>query len=125
MLSSEFLGKLHFWIKLVTKALRKGALADTMIRFPWIAKLVQVLMPKAIEALIQDTRTHEAHTLALIERWPLVIPTPKFAAEVLTWNTRRLNNPSKRPDFLTRILEDQDASSISKVQLAAHASDFV
>lgn len=52
----------------MTKALRKAALADTMIRFPWIAKIVQVLIPQAIEALIQDTRTHEAHTLTLIER---------------------------------------------------------
>ena len=52
----------------MTKALRKGALADTMARFPWAAGLFKILTPKTIEALIQDTKTHEAHTLALIER---------------------------------------------------------
>lgn len=62
------LGEFHFWIKLVTKALSKGALADTMNRFPWFASIFKFLIPKAIEALVKDTRTHEAHTLALIER---------------------------------------------------------
>lgn len=54
-----------------------------------------------------------------------MIPVLDLAAGVLIRISRRLKNPSERPDFLTRILEDQDASSISKVQLAAHASDFV
>ena len=36
---------------------------------------------------------------------------------------RRINNPDPRPDFLTRILEQEE--NISTVQLAAHASDFV
>lgn len=44
---------------------------------------------------------------------------------ILTHGFRRLNNPSERPDFLTRMLEDGDARNISNVQLAAHASDFV
>lgn len=98
-------GKFHFWIKLVTKALRQGALADTMNRFPWVASIFKLLMPNFIEKLNQDTKAHEAHTLNLIER--------------------RLNSPSERPDFLTRILQNPDSRRITKVQLAAHASDFV
>jgi hypothetical protein len=61
-------GKFHFWIGLVTKALRQGALADTMNRFPLFARIFKVIMPKAIDALIRDTRIHEAHTMALIDR---------------------------------------------------------
>ena len=64
-------GEFHFWIKLVTNALKQGALADTMMRFPWLANAMQFLMPKVIENLKRDTRTHEAHTLALIERYSL------------------------------------------------------
>ncbi|KAK4210840.1 cytochrome P450 [Rhypophila decipiens] len=97
--SQEF----HFWIDLVTKALRKGALADTMSRFPWMAQIFMWLMPGAIRKMTEDTKIHENHTMALIER--------------------RVNNPDPRPDFLTRILEQEE--NISTVQLAAHASDFV
>lgn len=98
-------GQFHFWIKLVTKALRQGALADTMSRFPWIASVFKFLMPKFIENLNRDTKVHEAHTLELIEN--------------------RLKSPTERPDFLTRILQNPDTERITKVQLAAHASDFV
>ncbi|KAF9776194.1 hypothetical protein IL306_005668 [Fusarium sp. DS 682] len=97
--SQEF----HFWIDLVTKALRQGALADTMSRFPWMAQVFMWLMPGTIKKLTEDTKTHEDHTMALIEK--------------------RINNPDPRPDFLTRILEQEE--NISTVQLAAHASDFV
>lgn len=37
---------------------------------------------------------------------------------------RRLQNPSSRPDFLTRMLEDK-SQELRDVQIAAHASDFV
>lgn len=98
-------GKFHFWIKLVTNALKQGALADTMTRFPMLAQIFKFLMPKAIEKLVKDTRMHETHTIELVER--------------------RVNNPTDRPDFLTRILEERDEKQISNIQLAAHASDFV
>ena len=98
-------GKFHFWIKLVTKALRQGALADTMNRFPWAAAIMKWAVPSVIEKLSQDTRIHEAHTLDLIDR--------------------RLKSRNERPDFLTRILQNDDAGRMTKVQLAAHASDFV
>ena len=61
-------GKLHFWIQLVTTALRQGALADTMSRFPLFAKALTILMPSLIEKLTKDTKTHEAHTIDLIDR---------------------------------------------------------
>lgn len=67
-INSRTAGDYHFWIKLVTKALRKGALADTMDRFPFLAKILKAVTPKAMDALIQDTKNHEAHTMALIER---------------------------------------------------------
>jgi hypothetical protein len=38
---------------------------------------------------------------------------------------RRLNNPGERPDFLARMLEHGEGKDLSKLQLAAHASDFV
>ncbi|KAI9168058.1 Cytochrome P450 monooxygenase BOA3 [Paramyrothecium foliicola] len=95
--------KFHFWIDLVTKALRQGALADTMNRFPLAAFLFKTLMPQSVKKWSEDTRTHEAHTMALIEK--------------------RLAKPEPRPDFLTRVVEQNQ--DISAVQLAAHASDFV
>ena len=52
----------------MTKALRQGALADTMNRFPFFAKIFKILMPGVIEALVRDTKTHESHTMALIEK---------------------------------------------------------
>ncbi|KAK3687929.1 cytochrome P450 [Podospora appendiculata] len=93
----------HFWIDLVTKALRQGALADTMSRFPFVAFLFRTLMPGTIRKFSEDTKTHENHTMALIEK--------------------RLAKPKPRPDFLTRVLEQKE--DITPVQLAAHASDFV
>ncbi|KAI9775446.1 MAG: hypothetical protein M1816_005936, partial [Peltula sp. TS41687] len=97
--------KFHPWIGLVTKALRQGALADSFTWFPFFARLFKILMPGAINALIKDTRTHEAYTMDLI--------------------TKRVNKLTDRPDFLTRILEHRNEDEISDVQVAAHASDFV
>lgn len=97
--------KFHFWIRLVTGALRQGALADTFSRFPALAWLFKKFMPNKIEKLVQDTRSHEAHTMNLIQK--------------------RLQMQTERPDFLTRILEHRDSDGVSDIQLAAHASDFV
>ena len=52
----------------MTKALRQGALVDTMNRFPVLAKILIAVMPSRIEKLTQDTRKHENHTIELIER---------------------------------------------------------
>lgn len=80
-------------------------------------------MPKVIEALVEDTKTHEAYTLALIKK--LVSCDLCFSRyHGLMSLNRRLQNPSVRPDFLTRMLEDKSIE-LSDVQIAAHASDFV
>ena len=63
------LATFHPWIGLVINALRQGALADTFNRFPLFASVFKVCMPNAINKLIQDTRTHEAHTMRLIKKW--------------------------------------------------------
>jgi hypothetical protein len=62
------LAKFHPWIDLVSKALRQGALADTFQRFPVFARIFKFLMPGAINALIKDTRTHEAYTMDLVKK---------------------------------------------------------
>ena len=67
--AADFAGKFHFWIDLVTKALRKGALADSFNRFPFLAWVFKTLFSGAIDALVRDTRIHESHTIALIERY--------------------------------------------------------
>ncbi|KAI0550323.1 cytochrome P450 [Xylaria curta] len=98
-------GQYHPWIQLVLGAMRKGALADCMSRFPLASKIMQWLVPGTIEKLIADARKHEAHTMSLVQK--------------------RLKDLSDRPDFLTRILESRDRDSISDIQIAAHASDFM
>ena len=55
-------------------ALKQGALADTMMRFPWLATAMQFLMPRVVEDLKRETKRHEAHTLALIEKSSLIAP---------------------------------------------------
>ncbi|KAI1281081.1 cytochrome P450 [Xylaria sp. FL0933] len=95
----------HPWIQLVLGAMSQGALADCMSRFPLIANIFQWLMPGTIAKLVADTRAHEAHTTALVDK--------------------RLKNISDRPDFLTRMIESRETNNISDIQIAAHASDFV
>lgn len=97
-----------------------------MNRFPMVATILKTLMPGAIEKLVADTKTHEAHTIELIERSVIEVPLVECdESDELIGFARRVNNPTDRPDFLTRILEDRDIKQISNVQLAAHASDFV
>ncbi|KAL2046333.1 hypothetical protein N7G274_001780 [Stereocaulon virgatum] len=62
-------------------------------------------MPGIIKDLVQDTKRHEAYTMALIDK--------------------NVETSSNRPDYLTRTLEDRQTNKISNVRLAAHASDFV
>ena len=61
-------GVIHPWISLVIKAIRQSALADTLSRFPFFAEIFKNVMPKAMEALVEDTKTHEGYTLALIKK---------------------------------------------------------
>ncbi|KAI6084939.1 benzoate 4-monooxygenase cytochrome P450 [Hypoxylon rubiginosum] len=98
-------GRTHEWISLVTGALKQGALADTMKRFPLLAEVIKRLMPGKIEKLVQETKVHESYSLNLIKK--------------------RLANKTPRKDFVTSILENKDSDNISDIQLAAHASDFI
>ncbi|KAL8826317.1 MAG: hypothetical protein Q9191_003868 [Dirinaria sp. TL-2023a] len=91
-----------------------------MNRFPLFATIFKFIMPKKLEAWIEDTKTHEAYTMALIKKWVF----GRLYANGLTSTNRRLHNPSTRPDFLTRMLEDK-SQELKDVQIAAHASDFV
>jgi len=86
-------------------ALRQGALADFFNRFPELATIFKTIMPGAIRKITEDTKKHEAHTMALVQK--------------------RINKESDRPDFMTRMLENRDKDEVSDIQLAAHSSDFV
>lgn len=59
----------------MTKALRQGALADTLSRFPVFAKIMMAVMPGQIEKLMRDTKIHEAHSIDLIKRFAHVLPS--------------------------------------------------
>ncbi|KAH0035830.1 benzoate 4-monooxygenase cytochrome P450, partial [Aureobasidium melanogenum] len=97
--------KFHEWIQLAVGSMKKGALGDSLGRYPTIAALVKRLFPGIIDKILQDTRKHEAHTMNLVRR--------------------RLKKDSDRPDFLTRIIEEREAHGISDSQIAAHSSDFI
>lgn len=50
------------------KSLRKGALGDCMKRFPTIAKVVMWIFSRQIDALLVETRNHEANSRDLVQR---------------------------------------------------------
>ena len=89
----------------MTKALRKGALADTFKRFPLVAKIFLTLMPGTLRRTIAETKIFEQKCIDLIEE--------------------RATRKGARPDFMSRVLEQRDPTQIPNVQLAAHAADFV
>ncbi|KAF5027084.1 hypothetical protein F66182_796 [Fusarium sp. NRRL 66182] len=98
-------GTEHFWVSIVVKSLRMGALADCFKRFPWLGAVFQAMFPKLLNKLIEDTRKHEAYTMSLVKK--------------------RTAQNSDRKDFLTKILEAREAEDVSDLQIAAHSSDFV
>ncbi|TDZ61724.1 Cytochrome P450 monooxygenase BOT4 [Colletotrichum trifolii] len=98
-------GKEHFWVAIVTKSLRLGALADCFRRFPAVSVIVQTVFSGFIDKLMAESRTHQKYTMNLVQS--------------------RLATPSTREDFLTKIIEARKEASISDSQIAAHSSDFV
>jgi hypothetical protein len=92
-----------------------------MSRFPMMAFLFKTFMPQTIKKFSEDTKTHESHTMALIEKYVHMTSSSQYEAD--NHVHRRLAKPEPRPDFLTRVLEQKE--DITPVQLAAHASDFV
>ncbi|KAK1542061.1 benzoate 4-monooxygenase cytochrome P450 [Colletotrichum paranaense] len=98
-------GKEHFWISIVTKSLRMGALADCFRRFPALAGIAQTVFSGLIDKLLKDSRTHQKYTMDLVQS--------------------RLASQSDREDFLTKMIEARNEAAISDAQIAAHSSDFV
>ncbi|KAK1488453.1 benzoate 4-monooxygenase cytochrome P450 [Colletotrichum abscissum] len=98
-------GKEHFWISIVTKSLRMGALADCFRRFPALAGIAQTVFSGLIDKLLKDSRTHQQYTMDLVQS--------------------RLASQSDREDFLTKMIEARNEAAISDAQIAAHSSDFV
>lgn len=47
-------GKQHFWVVIVTKSLRLGALADCFRRFPALAAVFQKVFSRMIDKLLQE-----------------------------------------------------------------------
>ncbi|KAI0146309.1 putative cytochrome P450 [Xylariaceae sp. FL1272] len=99
--------KPHPWIDITLGALTQGALADTMKRFPGVAKLIRFLLRKKISELTEGTQKNEDMAIELVNR--------------------RIQRRISRRDFMTRILEHRDLEKVqtSDLELAAHASDFV
>ncbi|KAI1206780.1 putative cytochrome P450 [Annulohypoxylon truncatum] len=95
----------HPWITIAMGALTKGALVDSLKRFPMLASIVKLVMHKQIAVLIDDTNKNEDLAIKLVNR--------------------RVSRPITRKDFLTRILEQRTKHKVSDVELAAHVSDFV
>ncbi|KAK3946266.1 cytochrome P450 [Diplogelasinospora grovesii] len=100
-------GKLHPWITVVSESVGQASLADTIGRFPTLGKLYMRLNPGWLHKLSRGSAKHEKLTLELIER--------------------RLKTTTDRKDFLSYLenATDDDGKTLSQVQLAAHASDFV
>ncbi|KAJ0312158.1 hypothetical protein COL516b_001229 [Colletotrichum fioriniae] len=98
-------GKEHFWVSIVTKSLRMGALADCFRRFPALAGIAQTVFSSLIDKLLKDSRTHQKYTMDLVQS--------------------RLASHSDREDFLTKMIEARNEAAISDAQIAAHSSDFV
>ncbi|EUC39618.1 hypothetical protein COCMIDRAFT_10305 [Bipolaris oryzae ATCC 44560] len=98
-------GKEHFWVAIVTKSLRLGALADCFRRFPVVSVVVQKICSRFIEKLMTENRKHQKYTMNLVQS--------------------RLATHSDRADFLTKMIEARKEESISDSQIAAHSSDFV
>ncbi|TIC89609.1 Isotrichodermin C-15 hydroxylase [Colletotrichum higginsianum] len=93
------------WVSIVVKSLRMGAMADCFRRFPLIGNIIKSMFPRLLKQVVHDARTHEKNTMDLVQR--------------------RINQPTDRKDFLTKILQHRHTDNLSDVQVAAHSSDFV
>ncbi|KAL4788259.1 benzoate 4-monooxygenase cytochrome P450 [Aspergillus varians] len=98
-------GTQHFWVSIVTKSLRLGALLDSLRRFPTVGAILQWLFSGSINKLMEENDRHRNYTMEMVKR--------------------RLTSNSGRRDFLTKIIEARKDADISDVQITAHSSDFV
>lgn len=122
-------GKEHFWVSIVTKSLRMGALADCFRRFPALAGIAQTVFSSLIDKLLKDSRTHQKYTMDLVQRFDYKYHLGKCHLIILqprgSFFTSRLASHSDREDFLTKMIEARNEAAISDAQIAAHSSDFV
>lgn len=61
-------GTQHFWVSIVIKAMRMGALADCFKRFPSVGFVFQKLFRGRLAKMIEDTRRHEQYSMDLVRR---------------------------------------------------------
>lgn len=62
------LEKPHPWIAITLGALTQGALADTMKRFPGVAKLIRFVLRSKIAELTEGTKRNEDMAIELVNR---------------------------------------------------------
>lgn len=61
-------GTQHFWVSIVTKSLRLGALADCLRRFPAAGAVFQWLFAGSVNKLVEENRRHQNYTMDLVKR---------------------------------------------------------
>lgn len=61
-------GTEHFWVSIVTKSLRLGALADCFRRFAMLAAIFQRVFTGLINKLMEDNRKHQQYTMDLVQK---------------------------------------------------------
>ncbi|EAW12419.1 cytochrome P450 [Aspergillus clavatus NRRL 1] len=98
-------GNLHFWIAVVTESMGQAGLSDFLKRFPIIGHIFLKLNPRWLNKLMDGAIKHQTYTIDLVKR--------------------RIQQKTNRKDFMSHLLAERNASQISDIQLAAHASDFV
>lgn len=62
-------GTEHFWVAIVSKSLRLGALADFFRRFPMLSTIVQTVFSSFIDKLMVENRKHQQYTMDLVQRY--------------------------------------------------------
>ncbi|KAI1408849.1 benzoate 4-monooxygenase cytochrome P450 [Hypoxylon sp. FL1857] len=95
----------HPWISTATGALMLAPLVDAFSHYPTFARIFAVLMRGKFKKALADVKANEEFSYQAVKR--------------------RSERGTTRKDFLTRILQERDAKSVSDRQIAAHASDLV
>ncbi|KAF2261871.1 cytochrome P450 [Lojkania enalia] len=97
-------GGQHPSVKFIHEATRQVGIIDIMKRFPIAGKIYALFFARTLLRLLEGNKKHEQFAL-------------KIAQE-------RLANPSKRPDFLTRLQENMDESQ-GAIHIAAQAAELL
>ncbi|KAF2001284.1 cytochrome P450 [Amniculicola lignicola CBS 123094] len=100
-------GGQHPSIRFLHEATKLFALSEILHRFRYTGKIVLLVFLRKLLRISRASKTHEG----------FVVDTVKH----------RLSNPSKRPDILTRMIENYEASLSGpiEIQIAAHAADLM